>query len=97
MYSMNSGFSSDGYYNIYAGISHDKIADALTGIEEELEILENGEQRMNFECQKSRSKQVTYSDRKMWRAVCLGMEKYSFAAGSHRAGRSYQKNDNYDG
>ena len=42
VYSMNSGFSSDGYYNIYAGISHDKIADALTGIEEELEILKRG-------------------------------------------------------
>ena len=40
VYSMNSAFSTDGYFNIYAGISHDKIADAIDGIKEELDILD---------------------------------------------------------
>ncbi len=39
VYSMLSCFSSDGYFNIYAGVSHDKIGAAIGGILEELEIL----------------------------------------------------------
>lgn len=40
VYSMAGAFSYDGYYNIYAGVSHDKIKDAILGIKEELEKLE---------------------------------------------------------
>lgn len=40
VYSTNSAFSSDGYYNIYAGVSHDKINAAIDGIKEELDILD---------------------------------------------------------
>lgn len=40
VYSMNSSFSTDGYFNIYAGISHDKIKEAIEGIKEELDILD---------------------------------------------------------
>ena len=32
VYSMNSTFSTSGYYNIYAGVSHDKVAAAIDGI-----------------------------------------------------------------
>ena len=39
VFSMNSCFSSDGCFIIYAGVGHDKIREALNGIEEELEIL----------------------------------------------------------
>lgn len=39
VYSVSSAFSSSGYFNIYAGVAHDKIADAIAGIREELEIL----------------------------------------------------------
>ena len=39
VYSMLNCFSSDGYFNIYAGVSHDKIGAAIGGIREELEIL----------------------------------------------------------
>lgn len=39
VYSMTGAFSTDGYYNIYAGVSHDKIRDAIGGIREELELL----------------------------------------------------------
>lgn len=39
VYSMASSFSNDGYYNIYAGVSHDKIRKAIAGIKEELQIL----------------------------------------------------------
>lgn len=39
VYSMLSAYSSDGYYNIYAGVSHDKISAAIGGIREELEAL----------------------------------------------------------
>ena len=41
-YSVFSAFSSmsdDGYFMMYAGVSHDKIADAINGIKEELQIL----------------------------------------------------------
>ena len=41
VYSMLSCFSSDGYFNIYAGVSHDKIGAAIDGIREELEILDS--------------------------------------------------------
>lgn len=40
VYSMLSSFSSDGYFNIYAGVSHDKIHAAIDGIREELELLD---------------------------------------------------------
>ncbi len=40
VYSMASSFSYDGYYNIYAGVSHDKIRKAISGIKEELHVLE---------------------------------------------------------
>lgn len=36
VYSMSSSFSDMGYFNIYAGVSHDKIEAAITGIGEEL-------------------------------------------------------------
>ena len=36
VYSMNNSFSKDGYFNIYAGVSHDKITEAVHGICEEL-------------------------------------------------------------
>lgn len=39
VYSHASSFVNAGYYNIYAGVSHDKIYDAINGIKEELEIL----------------------------------------------------------
>ncbi len=41
VYSMNSSFCDSGYYNIYAGVSHDKIKAAIDGIKEELDILSN--------------------------------------------------------
>ena len=40
VYSANSAFSNDGYYNIYAGVSHEKIGMAIDGIKEELELLD---------------------------------------------------------
>ncbi len=39
VYSHASSFIHSGYYNIYAGVSHDKINDAINGIKEELESL----------------------------------------------------------
>lgn len=36
VYSMMGGFASDGYFNIYAGVSHDKVKDAILGIADEL-------------------------------------------------------------
>lgn len=39
VYSVSSAFSSGGYFNIYAGVAHNKISDAIAGIREELEIL----------------------------------------------------------
>ncbi|HWQ77859.1 MAG TPA: pitrilysin family protein [Anaerovoracaceae bacterium] len=40
VYSMSSSFSNTGYFNIYAGVSHDKIKDAVIGIQDELRLLE---------------------------------------------------------
>lgn len=40
VYSVNSSFSKAGYYNIYAGVSHDKIEKAIDGIREELDLLD---------------------------------------------------------
>ncbi len=40
VFSMASSFKDDGYFNIYAGVSHDKIKDALEGIKEELDLLD---------------------------------------------------------
>lgn len=43
VYSMANSFVTEGYYNIYAGVSHDKIESAINAIKEELLILkENG-------------------------------------------------------
>ena len=39
VYSMQGNFSQDGYFNIYAGISHDKIKDSICGIKDELHAL----------------------------------------------------------
>lgn len=39
VYSMTSSFSSCGYFNIYAGVSHDKVKDTIMAIKDELEIL----------------------------------------------------------
>jgi predicted Zn-dependent peptidase len=39
VYSMSSSFSNTGYFNIYAGVSHDRIKDALIGIQDELKRL----------------------------------------------------------
>lgn len=36
VYSMASSFTNTGYYNIYAGISHDKVNDAVLAIKDEL-------------------------------------------------------------
>ncbi len=36
VYSMTGSFRQGGYFNIYAGVSHDKIADAISGIRQEL-------------------------------------------------------------
>ncbi|WP_027398324.1 M16 family metallopeptidase [Anaerovorax odorimutans] len=41
VYSMASSFSTAGYFNIYAGVSHDKVSDAICGIGEELQKLKN--------------------------------------------------------
>lgn len=38
--SMYSTFSYDGYFNIYAGVSHEKIEEAIKGIKEQLEIVQ---------------------------------------------------------
>ncbi len=42
VYSMSSSFSNTGYFNIYAGVSHDKIKDAVVGIQDELKHLKEG-------------------------------------------------------
>jgi predicted Zn-dependent peptidase len=39
VYSMASSFSNTGYFNIYAGVSHEKIKDAVIGIQDELKLL----------------------------------------------------------
>ena len=39
VYSVSSSFSTSGYYNIYAGVAHDKMEDAICAIREELELL----------------------------------------------------------
>lgn len=39
VFSMNSSFSKYGYYNIYAGVAHDRIKETIDAIKEELEIL----------------------------------------------------------
>jgi predicted Zn-dependent peptidase len=40
VYSMSSSFSNTGYFNIYAGVSHEKVRDAVLGIQDELRLLE---------------------------------------------------------
>ena len=39
VFSQASSLAESGYFNIYAGVSHDKIQDAIGGIKEELENL----------------------------------------------------------
>lgn len=39
VYSSTNSYSNHGFFNIYAGVSHDKIADAIAGIREELESI----------------------------------------------------------
>lgn len=39
VYSMANSFEKEGYYNIYAGVSHDKIKDVIVAIKEELILL----------------------------------------------------------
>lgn len=39
VYSMATSFAASGYFNIYAGVSHEKTAAAIKGIKEELNIL----------------------------------------------------------
>lgn len=39
VYSMSSSFSNTGYFNIYAGVGHDRIKDAVIGIQDELKRL----------------------------------------------------------
>lgn len=41
VYSGNSAYTDDGYYCIYAGVSHDKIHACIDGIKDELEGLKN--------------------------------------------------------
>ena len=41
VYSMTSSFSNCGYFNIYAGVSHDKVEDTVIAIKEELELLKD--------------------------------------------------------
>lgn len=40
VYSMAGSFQKDGYFNIYAGVSHDRIREAVRGIRHELAVLE---------------------------------------------------------
>jgi predicted Zn-dependent peptidase len=42
VYSMNSSFRDDGFYNIYAAVSHDKVKKAVFGILDELGALNRG-------------------------------------------------------
>lgn len=39
VYSMSSSFTKTGYFNIYAGVSHEKIREAVIGIQDELKRL----------------------------------------------------------
>ncbi len=39
VYSSTNSYSNHGFFNIYAGVAHDKIGDAIKGIREELELL----------------------------------------------------------
>lgn len=41
VFSMNSSFQNDGYFNIYAGVGHDKVEETVGAILDELEILKN--------------------------------------------------------
>ena len=42
VFSMNSSFQKDGYFNIYAGVSHDKVEETVAAILEELNLLKTG-------------------------------------------------------
>lgn len=39
VYSSTTSYSNGGFFNIYAGASHDRVEDVITGIREELDIL----------------------------------------------------------
>lgn len=68
VYSMTGSFRDDGYYNIYAGVSHDRIKDAIVGIRQELELL--GE--------KGITEEELYSSREQLKAAYLfGQENVS--------------------
>lgn len=41
VYSSSGNFSRDGYFEIYAGVGHDKIGAAIEGIRDELQLLSN--------------------------------------------------------
>ena len=41
VYSMASSFSNSGYFNIYSGVSHDKVEDTIMAIKEELLLLKD--------------------------------------------------------
>lgn len=57
VYSMAGAFSNDGYYNIYAGVSHDKIKDAIFGIRDELaELAEKGVTKEELESSREQLK-----------------------------------------
>lgn len=40
VYSYSSSYLQDGFYGIYAGVSHDKVADTVGAIKEELSLLQ---------------------------------------------------------
>ena len=40
VYSMTGSFQKDGYFNIYAGVGHDRVREAVRGIRHELAVLE---------------------------------------------------------
>ena len=57
VYSVQSSFSYDGYFNIYAGVAHDKIEKTIKAIEKELEILsKNGISKEEMEMSKEQLK-----------------------------------------
>lgn len=57
VYSMVGAFSNDGYYNIYAGVSHEKIRAAVEGIREELnELQKNGVTKEELESSRAQIK-----------------------------------------
>lgn len=57
VYSINTGYEDSGYFNIYAGVAHDKIADCLDAIKTELlDIKKNGITELELEMAKQQVK-----------------------------------------